>query len=65
MAPLPKVGDLVTEGMGICVVRALLGGTRLSVESHASGVQIYIDWEDSGYRSPSNAWRAIARGSTR
>lgn len=60
-SPMPKIGDRVTEGMGIYVVRALLGGTRLSVSSQASGVWIAINWADSGYRSPNNAWRLYSR----
>ncbi len=56
---LPAVGQHITEGMGRYRVLALLGGSLLEVESHV-GTRLTIDWLNSGYRDPHNAWR-VAR----
>lgn len=53
---LPRVGEYITEGMGRYRVLALLGGSLLEVESHI-GSRLTIDWLNSGYRDPRNAWR--------
>lgn len=53
---LPVIGDLVTEGMGLYRVLKQLEGRQLLVESHV-GIRVTIDWDDSGYRDPANAWR--------
>lgn len=56
---LPNVGDLITEGMGMYRVLAHLGGARLSVMS-ATGIMVVVDYANSGYRHPDNAWRVLA-----
>ncbi len=53
---LPAVGGFITEGMGTYRVLAHLGGTRLRVMSRV-GICLEIDYADSGYRDPRNAWR--------
>ena len=55
---LPNIGDLITEGMGMYRVLARLKGTQLSVMS-VTGIKIVVDYADSGYRNPSNAWRIL------
>lgn len=57
---LPQVGDYITEGMGIYLVRKALGGTLFGVESHV-GTSLIIDFFKSGYRTPQNAWRIHTR----
>lgn len=59
LVQLPVVGQYITEGMGRYRVLALLGGSMLEVESHI-GSRLTVDWLDSGYRDPHNAWRLAA-----
>lgn len=55
-AQLPRVNDVITEGMGLYRVLARAGGSRLEVLSHA-GIRLTVDWTNSGYRDPRHAWR--------
>ena len=56
VSDLPSVGQDITEGMGLYRVIALAGGSLIEVESH-TGIRLTIDWTNSGYRDPRNAWR--------
>ncbi|HKP08312.1 MAG TPA: hypothetical protein VJU58_13750 [Microbacterium sp.] len=53
----PEIGDVITEGMGRYRVIEHADGPRYRVRSLASGITLCIDWNDSGYRDPRNAWR--------
>jgi len=61
---LPAVGQTITENMGIYEVLKI-AGRKLLVRSGASGVQTWINWDDSGYRDPRNAWRALSPKSSK
>lgn len=57
--PMPTtIGRYVTENMGRYMVLEI-DGRRLRVRSEASGWELWIDWDYSGYRDPRNAWRCI------
>ncbi len=58
-ADLPAVGKLITDGMGLYRVVSHVDETRLRVVSH-TGVEIVIDYANSGYRDPINAWREVS-----
>lgn len=52
-----KVGDIITEGMGLYRLTAHVEGTRFAATSLVSGVSLTIDVTNSGYRDTRHAWR--------
>lgn len=57
--PMPThAGQFVTEGMGRYMVREIKD-RRVRTRSEMSGVELWLDWDDSGYLDIRHAWRLI------